>query len=236
MGINFDVNGNEKVEKIVDSAKAPIKVEINLTELTRLFSRAEKAIDAMVEKAENHSVTGLDSRESAIEMGTQAKQLFNKIEKKRKEIKEPFLKYSQKLDGMVKPLKDKLSSIQSGLKIKIKYHIDAENKRKADAERKRLEVEAALNPESKLPEPVTQNSKPVIESVQRTSSGSATVKKVWKFKVKDLQKVPSKYLMLNEDAVQTSIDLGIRDIPGIEIYEDSDIRLTVSRKGGPLNG
>jgi hypothetical protein len=135
-------------------------------------------------------------------------------------------------------LKDSLDIIQNGIKKKIKLHIDSENKRQAEAERKRLEVEAALDPEA-APPPAAPvgSSRSVIEKKQVTSSGSAAVKKVWKWKqtTDNIAEIPVRYLMLNESAIKVAIEMGVRDIPGIEIYEDSDIKLTVSR-GGLNNG
>ena len=234
MPITFEVGQKERVEKLFSEMKPPVKVEINMTLLNDLFTKAGVSIQGLVATAEEFSVTSIETRGTAIEMGTQAKTISNMIEKKRKEIKRPYLDFSQTLDGLVKPLRDNLALIENGLKRKIKVHVDAENKRKAEQERKRLEVEAALNPAvepPKVPEPGTHRSKPVIESKISTGSGSASVKKEWKHKLTDLSKVPQKFLMLNEDAVKTAIELGVREIPGIDIYEDSKIQLTVSRGG-----
>lgn len=238
MAINFTVGQKENIEKILDKAEAPVTVTINFTNLEKLFSRATVAINSLVETAESFNVTSVESRETAIEMATQAKQIYNTIEKKRTEFKKPALEFGQKLDALCKPLKTSLDSIQNVLKKKIKIHIDAENKRKAEAERKRLEIEAALNPEAPpAPEAPVGLSKDVIEKKLSTSAGSASVKKVWKFKIttKNILDIPERYLMVNESAIKTAIEMGIREIPGISIYEDSDIRLTVKR-GGFING
>jgi len=234
MAINFDVGQKEKIEKMFEKAEAPVKVQINFTQLESLFTKAAVSISLLVKKAEDFNITSVETRATAIEMGTQAKQIYNMIEKKRTEMKRPYLDFSQKLDGLCKPLKDSLDIIQNGIKKKIKLHIDAENKRQAEAERKRLEVEAALNPEASPPPAApVGSSRSVIEKKQVTSSGSAAVKKVWKWKqtTDNIAEIPVRYLMLNESAIKVAIEMGVRDIPGIEIYEDSDIKLTVSRGG-----
>jgi len=234
MTINFDVGQKERIEKLFEKAEAPVKVQVNFTQLEALFTRAAVSVSLLVKRAEDFNITSIESRGTAIEMGTQAKQIYNMIEKKRTEMKRPYLDFSQKLDGLCKPLKDSLLLIQGGVKKKIKVHIDAENKRQAEAERKRLEVEAALNPEvAPPPEAPAGSSKAVIEKKQVTSSGSAAVKKVWKWKqtTDNIAEIPVRYLMLNESAIKVAIEMGVRDIPGIEIYQDSDIKLTVSRGG-----
>ena len=238
MGIDFKVKIKAKdIEKIVVGYDPPVKVEINMTQIKSMFKNADTAISGMVTVAEDLKVTGSESRDIAIEMGTQSKTMMRILDEKRKEIKQPYLKFGQELDGLMRPIKKMLDDIQNGLLKKIKCQLDAENKRKADQEKNRLEVEAALNPAFEKPdlEIVTQNSKPVIESKHVTESGSASLKKVWKFKVNNIDEIPSGYLMVNESAIELAIERGIREIPGIEIYEDSNIKFTSARKGGPLN-
>ncbi len=55
-------------------------------------------------------------------------------------------------------------------------------------------------------------------------SGSYT-REVWKFRVKDLDKVPREYLMLDEQAVGALVrakhKLAEKLIPGIEVWDES---------------
>jgi hypothetical protein len=46
-----------------------------------------------------------------------------------------------------------------------------------------------------------------------------------KFRVTDISKVPVQYLMLNEEAVDRDVKLGIGSIPGIVIYEETKVHL-----------
>lgn len=56
-----------------------------------------------------------------------------------------------------------------------------------------------------------------------TAVGAATVSKVWRFKVLDLEQVPRAYMTLNETAVREAIRTGAREIAGLEIYQDESL-------------
>jgi hypothetical protein len=43
----------------------------------------------------------------------------------------------------------------------------------------------------------------------------------------DISKVPTKYLMVNEEAVKRDLKLGIETIPGLEVYEETTTQLRV---------
>lgn len=49
------------------------------------------------------------------------------------------------------------------------------------------------------------------------------VRKTWTFRVTDLEKVPVEYLSVNEKAIRDSIRDGRREIPGIEIFQETSI-------------
>lgn len=53
----------------------------------------------------------------------------------------------------------------------------------------------------------------------KTSSGSATAKLKWTFKLVDISQVPVEFLLLNEKKIKHLVEAGIRNIPGIEIFQ-----------------
>lgn len=83
-------------------------------------------------------------------------------------------------------------------------------RKKAEAEAKAAEIEAPVV----LP-PVI----PKQESVTRTESGAAYQRKSWEFEVVSLEEIPREYLILDEKRVRDSIRMGVREIPGIRIFE-----------------
>ena len=69
---------------------------------------------------------------------------------------------------------------------------------------------------------------PEISTNVKASLGSSTFKKVWTFEVIDPKQIPYCYLILDEKAIRSSIRQGVREIPGIRIYQDE--QLSVSTK------
>lgn len=57
------------------------------------------------------------------------------------------------------------------------------------------------------------------------STANSTVRKVWAFKVTDLSKVPTEYLLINSVAVNKAIKAGVRNIEGLEIYQTSQVAI-----------
>jgi len=53
-----------------------------------------------------------------------------------------------------------------------------------------------------------------------SDNGSVKVRKQWKFKVTDPNKVPKKYLIVDERLIRADIRAGIRNIDGVEIFEE----------------
>ena len=107
-----------------------------------------------------------------------------------------------------------------------------ERKERLDAEAKAAGVEAV---EVKIPEVVDPGvpeimitvPKAVTSGIVRTAEGTSFTVKSWKFKVITLDHIPDQYTLkaVDSKAVQAAIDSGVSEIPGLEIYEHSDVRL-----------
>ena len=66
-----------------------------------------------------------------------------------------------------------------------------------------------------------------LEKTIRGDGAMAITKTVKKFRLSDINKVPMKYLMLNEKAIELDIKLGLSEIAGLEIYEEQTTQLRV---------
>lgn len=54
----------------------------------------------------------------------------------------------------------------------------------------------------------------------RSSFGTASIQKRWTFKVKDISLVDPQFLVVNNPVLMDAIRSGLRDTPGIEIYQE----------------
>ncbi len=65
---------------------------------------------------------------------------------------------------------------------------------------------------------------PVVEKTQRTSSGAkVTFKQRWVWGLEDIDAVPREFMCVDEAAVKKAISMGIRNIPGIKIYQETNV-------------
>lgn len=62
----------------------------------------------------------------------------------------------------------------------------------------------------------------------RTESGTTSTQWRWTFKVTDAEKVPRLYLIADEKAIRAAIAAGVREIPGVYIWQEETLR-TVTR-------
>ena len=87
---------------------------------------------------------------------------------------------------------------------------------KKEQERQKKILEAAAMLAAKTPIVLTEPIKP-----KSTESVVAKTRTVTKFRVTDISKVPLEYLDINKSAVERDIKMGVRNIEGLEIYEES---------------
>lgn len=55
--------------------------------------------------------------------------------------------------------------------------------------------------------------------------GNASMRKVWKFDVLDDDLVPRDYLVVDETAIRKAVAAGVREIPGVRIYQDEQVTI-----------
>lgn len=144
------------------------------------------------------------------------------VEKARKAEKDQILKDGRTIDGffakLAENIKAKADAVVAGINAFQRAKLEAERRAAAEAARKAAE-EAALFDETP-PAPVAA---PVVKEAARVigfsgTKASASVK--WVHEVTDAQAVPRQYLMVNEAAIKAAIAGGVREIPGVRIFED----------------
>lgn len=64
----------------------------------------------------------------------------------------------------------------------------------------------------------------VVNPKVRSQNGAlASLRRKWNWSVTDETKIPREYLMPNIGAIDLAIEEGVRDIPGLEIYEETTV-------------
>jgi len=225
MDFGAALSGNE-------STNLPVKLDISIIKST--ISQYSAMVDQMVEGAKKFVIKDELSRENAVAFAGKAKTIFNEIEKQRKSAIEIPQNYIKSVNNFCNTFKDRLECVEKELKEKIKnYNIQVEmERRKKEEEAKKAaeKFQKELDKEAKkkgfeapiVPIPFF----PKEETKIRTETGTTAYERVdWKFRIIDIEKIPREYLIPDEKKIDKVVKMGIREIPGIEIYQETDIRI-----------
>lgn len=126
------------------------------------------------------------------------------------------------LERAEKDLKKKLNAFAAQQELERRKSEETARKR-AQEEQERLnrEAEAAGVEAPVVPEVV----EPEEPTSVRTAGGTAYMQSRWTFGLEDLGKVPAEYLMLDERRVRAAIKAGVREIPGLKIFEQKSMAI-----------
>ncbi len=205
---------------------------------------------ALLETAEALTIDGPEKREFAANFRSQVKALQKSLEENRialvnplndhvKRINDAFHEVGAPLDRALTIIDDKVKADR-----REQERIAQEAARKAEEVKQRLEHDAVMKAaqEAKAagnftPKEIVayaesaraevQVPAPALASPPKTiraeSGATLSVKKVWTFAIEDLGKVPVEYLALDTAKVRCAIRDGVREIPGLRIYQDDQV-------------
>ncbi len=165
----------------------------------------------------------VDSEKSYLKITSlyaQAREWKKTIEAKRKSLVEPFRKQTAVINDKAKELTDPLDRVIDVANAKANGYLRLleDVKRKED---EKLKEAAALF------DAADEIYIPPMEKIIR-GDGAVTVTRIEKrFKVLDIKKVPTKYLLVDEAAIKKDLNLGLAEIAGIEIWEETTTQLRI---------
>lgn len=201
----------------------------DLEPIKKKFLLYSHEIDRMVSEAGVHEVKDKKTNEQAVGLGSQAKQLWKKVEDERKRVIADPGEFVKSVNRFAKTYQDRLKTIESGLKKKIsdyQYQLELERREaEAKAEKEKQKLQEKLDKEAKKKgvEGVQVESQivPADDKTTRTEDGSSHQRLHWTFEVVDAKKVPDEYKIPDEKKLRQAVAMGLRDIPGVKIYERS---------------
>jgi len=193
------------------------------------LQKYETEIQKMTDIAQAVEIVDQASNLEAVAMASQAVKLFKAIEHARKEIVKEPNEFIRGVNAFAKVYTAKLKAIENELKTKLNSYsvkqemIRREAERKAQDEARKLQAKIDAEAKKKnikpvvVPPPVL----PVKSEPTRTAEGSASTRKVWAWEVEDHSLIPFKWMVLDEKKVNQAVRLGMRNIPGIRIYQET---------------
>ena len=204
---------------------------LDLAQPKAVMSAFSESLAEMKRAAAALKVDSDESEKEAVELGTRANKLAKEVDKRRMEITQEARDFTASVNNLAKQFTEPAKAVTAELKGKIGAYRQAkelerrkreaaERKAREEAQRKIDEEARAANVEPvKLPEPVA--AKPA--NVTRAESGSAHGQKRWTFEVEDETKVPRQYLTLDSPRINAAIKAGIREIPGLKIFQKESV-------------
>jgi hypothetical protein len=212
----------------------PVKNDYGLV----AFDTAKNQIKDLSEKCLTLAINNDSTLAQAKEFAKLGKSIENYIEEKRKMLTKPLVDKKKEIDDVAKDLKAILDRGVKPLRDKIlNYEQEklaaqqAEMRRIAEEKRKKEEeLRAAALAESKTDEVIEQKVDELValqnqeaELIQNPEKTS--IRKVWTFDVVDIELVPRDFLELNSVKVNAAIKGGMREIPGLNIYQKDQLNL-----------
>lgn len=157
-------------------------------------------IKPIVEKAENFEITDEQTAKQALSMSLQARKLKKALEEKRSEIVRPHLDFQRAVNAFAKEYTATLEKIEERLKGKIEVW---------------LEAQKAFQPN-------------FCDLMIEVEDGKLTQKEELDFFVEEFDKIPSNYLKVDEKKIKEAIKMGMRNIPGIKIFQKKTLSMRIN--------
>lgn len=194
-------------------------------EITTQAERLEQAAQALVVQDEatlqeaTNMVAWVAKAKKAIE---EKRQFFVKpLQEQVKRVNELFKQYAAPLDRADTLLRGKILAYRQEQERKRRE--EEERLRKlAEKEQKRLEKQAAKNG-MPAPPPIVVPSPPPMAKTVQSEMGAAQVRTVWDFEIVDETQIPREFLMPNVPAIRAAVKAGVRNIPGVRIFQREDL-------------
>lgn len=179
----------------------------------------ESQVSPLVKQAGGYIIDSVEAVDTASVFLKQVRDTEKSIEDKRLEFTAPLNQSLKAINDTFKKLKEPLEQSRYLLTNKILDWKRAESDRLAKEEARRRAIQEAHR------EVGHEVSAPVVLERPENKIGNTQTRKVWTFKVKDFSKIPDVYKVINNVAVNQSIRDGVRDIPGIEIFQEEKLSI-----------
>lgn len=168
---------------------------------TQLLSQ-KLDLSPLISRASNHEVINEESASQALSMSLQARKIRKQLDDTRLSIVRPHLDFQRAINKIVKEYEASLEKIENNLKQKLDEYLQKSSS--------------------------TNNAAFIAYSKEIcVEDGKLTKVKKWSWELEDEQIIPREYLALDEKKIDEAIKQGVRNIPGIKIFEKEEITMRV---------
>lgn len=181
----------------------------------------QQSTSNLEEKVKTLAVKDERSSKYATDLLSFIKKAFRKVEQRRTFFVQPLNEHVEDINNFFKFMTVPLVAGETAVKIKLlAYH----QKCKAEDEARQKEAQAKIDETAKeLGLPPVEIEKKETKMQTQGSMGKTFVQKRWTYDIVDIGLVPKEYIVLDNVAVNNAIRAGIREIPGLKIYQKEGI-------------
>lgn len=141
------------------------------------------------------------------------------IESKRLEFTAPLNQSLKSINDTFKRVKEPLMKAKEEVSSKILTWRRAEQERIAKEEQRRQAIQKAHEAQGH------NVNAPVTMARPENTIGNTQVRKVWTFEITDFSQVPDSYKGIDRVAVNNAIRAGVREVPGLKIYQEETMAI-----------
>lgn len=228
MAIDFEVEGVE-----AEARQETAVAVLNIQSVRPRFEDYKKEAEKILQEVNAIEVKDDVSLALAVSTGGSAKKIAKAIETRMKEIILEPSEFVKSVRGFCKVITDRLDEAEKSAKQKVSSYqtrIEMERRKQEELARKASEsLQKKLDKEAKkagIEAPVVLPPVlPETKNIVHTEEGSAYQRKKWTYdeETVDLKLLPEQYItrIPNKKAIKEAIEMGIREIPGVRIFEES---------------
>jgi vancomycin resistance protein YoaR len=204
-----------------------------------VFEPLKAKITTLADECRNIVISDEDSLERAKDHAKAAKKISTTIDEKREEAKKPYLEGGRRIDALAKSLTAELDAGTKTLREQIRnFELKKEQARQAELARIAAEKAKIEKEQEELRKKMEEENPgsidvlmPMVDTIRLDVAAAALkeekspLKKVWTYKITDELQIPRLYLSVDDKKIKGAIQSGLRDIPGLEIFQDSQLVL-----------
>lgn len=204
--------------------------EITLAEPEAKIKEISKDLAVMTKKSEKLIIKTEKDLQKGTDSIVKLKVRINRIKELKKEYTTPFRKALKKLDELFNGPLRAYEAIEVVVKRSISdYVLKQEKIAQAAEEKAQKKLEEKNKKAEKAGEEIDYTPAPVADRPETTlrakEGGTVSNVKVWKFEITDETKVPQAFLKVDEIKIRTAVRAGTREIPGIRIFQDIEVKV-----------